>query len=443
MSIQLGSANLTGNCIPPVSASDSVPFERYESNVRTYCRAFPTVFCNAKGARLFDEAGRAYIDFFAGAGALNYGHNPTDIRDRLIAYLREDGVGHALDMYTVAKREFIDRFVTSILQPRGYDYKIQFCGPTGANSVEAALKLARLATGRHTVAAFTGGWHGMTAGCLQVTSNLESRASAGGPLGPTTFFPFADGPKPLADGLSYIESLFADSSSGMDLPAAMILETVQSEGGIYVAPPEWLKGIRAICKRHGVLLIVDDVQVGCGRTGDFFSFERAGIEPDLVCLSKSIGGYGLPMALVLMRRDLDVWKPGQHTGTFRGNQLSFVAAGAALDRWVDDRFATTVRRKGEIVRSALASLAAVDPRIAVRGIGLIHGVDLGRIGPAVARAVSHRCFERGLIVECCGRGDTVLKILPPLVIEDELLADGLGILHAAVLAELSEKSKRG
>jgi diaminobutyrate-2-oxoglutarate transaminase len=417
--------------------TDTTLFERRESNVRTYCRTFPAVFSRAKGARLFDEAGTEYIDFFAGAGALNYGHNPTDIRERLISYLRSDSVSHALDMYTVAKHAFLDGFVTSILEPRGFDFKVQFCGPTGANAVEAAIKLARLATGRHTLAAFTGGWHGMTTGCLQVTANRESRASAGGPLGQTTFLPFPAGPKALPDTLGYIESLFSDPSSGMELPAAIILETVQAEGGIYVAPSEWLRGVRAICDRYGVLLVVDDIQVGCGRTGTFFSFERAGIQPDLVCLSKSIGGYGLPMSLLLMRRELDVWKPGQHTGTFRGNQLSFVAAAAALEHWKDDSLSSAVTRRGEIVRSTLARLASADARIAVRGIGLIHGVDLSGIGPVAARAVSRRCFAGGLIVECCGRGDTVLKILPPLVIDDDLLVAGLNILCKCVLAELN------
>ena len=422
--------------LPP--AGDEI-FEQYESNVRTYCRSFPAVFRRAKGAELVDQRGRVYIDFFAGAGALNYGHNPEFIRDRLIAYLREDYVTHALDMFTVAKRDFLTRFVNVILSARGLDYKVQFCGPTGADAVEAALKLARLATGRQTVAACTGGWHGMTAGCLQVTSNRDTRSTAGMPLPFTTFLPFPEGPFARADSLGAIEAAFEDPSSGVEKPAAIIVETVQSESGVYVASVEWLRGLRSLCDRHGVLLIVDDVQVGCGRTGQFFSFERAGIEPDIVCLSKSIGGYGLPMSLVLMRRRIDVWKRAQHTGTFRGNQLAFVAATAALEYWEDDRLAREVARKGALVHQALAPLQQFDDRIAVRGLGLILGVDLHRAGgPALAAAVAQRCFQAGLIIERCGRGDTVLKLLPPLTIDDPRLLAGCQIIVDAIAAEVAQ-----
>jgi diaminobutyrate-2-oxoglutarate transaminase len=398
-------------------------FERYESNVRSYCRSFPVVFQRAKGAELFDESGRRYIDFFAGAGALNYGHNPDFIQEKLIAYLRSDSVSHALDMFTVAKRDFLTRFVDIVLAPRSLDYKVQFVGPTGADAVEAALKLARLATGRHTMAAFTGGWHGMTTGCLQVTSDRDTRATAGAPLAFTTFLPYADGPVSGDDSLARIEAIFDDASSGVETPAAMIVETVQSEGGVYVAPVEWLRGLRSICDRHGILLIVDDVQVGCGRTGSFFSFERAGVEPDIVCLSKSIGGYGLPMSLVLMRRKLDVWKRAQHTGTFRGNQLAFIAASAALEHWKDDRFSESITRKGELVRGSLLGQQ-------LRGIGLLHGVELE--SPEHAKEAAARCFEKGLVIERCGRGGTVLKIMPPLTIDESLLVAGCEILAEAV-----------
>lgn len=411
-------------------------FERYESNVRSYCRSFPVVFQRAKDAQLFDESGRAYIDFFAGAGALNYGHNPDFIKERLIDYLSNDNVTHALDMFTVAKREFLTRFVDIILKPRSLDYKVQFCGPTGADAVEAALKLARLATGRHTLASFTGGWHGMTTGCLQVTSDRDTRATAGAPLPFTTFLPYPAGPvaRTTTESLAAIEALFVDASSGVEKPAAMIVETVQSEGGVYVAPIEWLRGLRSICDRHGVLLIVDDVQVGCGRTGAFFSFERAGIEPDIVCLSKSIGGYGLPLSLVLMRRELDVWKRAQHTGTFRGNQLAFIAASTALDFWKNDRFAQSIMKKGELLRSTLSKgLSTLDDKIEVRGLGMVNGVDLAHAGGGdrAARAAA-QCFNDGLVIERAGRGGTVLKIQPPLTIDEKLLVAGCEILMKAL-----------
>jgi diaminobutyrate-2-oxoglutarate transaminase len=414
---------------------DVAIFERRESQVRTYSRAFPTVFARAKDALLFDEAGRAYIDFFAGAGALNYGHNPDFIKPLLVEYLLQDRVIHGLDMFTTAKRAFLERFERIILEPRKLDYKVQFCGPTGANAVEAALKLARLITGRPNIAAFSGGWHGMSSAALSVTGNRAHRASAGTPLNNTISLPFADGPFRMGDSLGYIESLFIDPNSGLDLPAAFILETVQAEGGIYPAPAEWLRGLRSLCDRYGVLLIVDDIQVGCGRTGTFFSFEEAGIVPDIVCLSKSIGGYGLPMSLVLMKRELDQWKPGQHTGTFRGNQLAFVAATAALELWADPDFTDGLAERSAMLKTLLRGIADSRPGLVLRGKGFIWGLDFTSAGgPAASAAASRNAFADGLIIESCGRDDVVLKVLPPIVTQSDVLARGCAILQDAIAA---------
>lgn len=420
--------------VPDRPAGSTAVFETHESNVRGYCRAFPAVFVRSNGALQWDEAGKRYIDFFSGAGALNYGHNPNEIKQRLIEYLANDGVTHALDMYTPAKRAFLETFRDVVLRPRSLDYKVQFCGPTGANSVEAALKLARLATGRTNVVSFTGGWHGMTAACLSICGNREHRQAAGTPLPFTTFLPYPDGPYEFKNALEYTEALFEDPNSGFDLPAALILETVQGEGGIYVAPPEWLRGIRSLCDKHDVLLIVDDIQVGCGRTGTFFSFESAGIVPDIVCLSKSIGGYGLPMSLLLMRPELDVWKPGQHTGTFRGNQLAFVAAAAALENWRDPTFISGIGQRAEVVERCLRErVASFDPNIRVRGRGMMWGIDFARAGgPALAKEVRENCFRAGLIIECCGREDTVIKVMPPINVDLEVLAEGLNLLVDAI-----------
>jgi diaminobutyrate-2-oxoglutarate transaminase len=415
-------------------APDVTVFETVESEVRSYCRTFPAVFRRAKGAHLYDETGRRWIDFFAGAGALNYGHNPEFIKQQLIAYLEDDGLTHGLDMYSSAKRTFLERFRDVVLAPRGLDYKVQFCGPTGANAVEAALKLARLVTGRTTVAGFTGGWHGMSAACLSVTGNREHRQSAGTPLPFTVMLPYPVGPYPMPGSLAYIESLLADSNSGLDLPAAFLLETLQSEGGIYAAPPEWLRGLRRICDRYGILMIVDDIQVGCGRTGSFFSFEEAGVVPDIVTLSKSIGGYGLPMSLVLMKPEIDRWKPAQHTGTFRGNQLAFVAAAAALDLWRDGRLEAEVARKAAVVRLYLEERLGGCDGIELRGRGLMIGIDLVQAagGGETAKRAGRLAFERGLVIERCGRDDTVLKVMPPLTIEDDVLREGLEILVGAI-----------
>jgi diaminobutyrate-2-oxoglutarate transaminase len=398
-------------------------FDDLESEVRTYCRSFPTVFVRSSGHHLFDEKGKKYIDFFSGAGSLNYGHNPPRIKARLIEYLQQDGITHGLDMATAAKRDFLERFEATILRPRGLSYKVQFCGPTGANSVEAALKLARKVSGRTTILFFKRGYHGLSLGALSVTDNPTKRKAAGVPLPYAMPIPF-DGYEGREDSLQQIESLL-ESMQGAEKPAAIIVETIQAEGGINVASFDWLRELAALAHRHGVLLIVDDIQVGCGRTGPFFSFEPAGFTPDIVCLSKSIGGYGLPMAIVLIKPDLDRWAPGEHTGTFRGNNLAFVAATEALTFWEDDAFSREVERKGALARTLLEELVARDlpEGCQVRGRGLIQGVDIPRDG--LAKRISQLAFERGLVIETAGPKDNVLKLLPPLTIDDESLRLGI------------------
>lgn len=401
-------------------------FDAHESEVRSYCRSFPALFAKAKGAQLFTAAGKPYIDFFAGAGTLNYGHNPDFIKERLLAYLSSDAISHGLDFHTEAKRDFIDSFVDHVLVPRGLDYKLQFTGPTGANAVEAALKLARKVTGRAGVIAFMGAYHGLSMGSLAVTGNRSKRAAAGASLPDASFVPFPDGRMPGVDSLAYLEQVLTDTHSGTDTPAAVIVETVQAEGGINVAPIEWLQGLRQLCTRHGILLICDDIQVGCHRTGPFFSFDRAGIAPDMVVLSKAISGYGLPMSLLLLRPELDQWKPGEHTGTFRGNQLAFVGGQAALEMAAAlDMPACVARGEERLRRFVTDRLLPLDQRLSARGVGMIWGLDCGAIADGLAERVSARCFERGLVIETAGRRDSVLKFLPPLTIDAELLDEGL------------------
>lgn len=413
------------------SAHDTTIFETSESNVRLYCRTFPAVFDRAKGSEVFDTTGKRYIDFFSGAGTLNYGHNNDFIKRRVIDYLSRDGIMHALDKHTVAKRELLLGLRQTILAPRGLDYKVQFCGPTGTNSVEAALKLVRKVTGRTGVFAFTGAFHGMTLGSASISGGRGVRAGTGLPLANTAFIPYPDGPKGPFDSIGYMERLLDDPCSGVDVPAAVFLETVQMEGGVYVAPAEWLQALRRFTEERGILLVCDDIQVGCGRVGSFFSFERAGIAPDLVTLSKSISGYGFPMALLLMKPQLDAWRPGEHTGTFRGNQLSIVAAAAAIELWKDGAFEASVREKGEILGRIVREELA--PGGGARGLGMVYGIDLGqRGGPERAQEVQRRCFERGLIVELCGRHDEVVKLLPPLTTTVAELEEGCGILRDAL-----------
>ncbi|MCD8537013.1 MAG: diaminobutyrate--2-oxoglutarate transaminase [Burkholderiaceae bacterium] len=410
-------------------------FEQYESEVRGYCRNFPAVFSSAKGAWMTDTSGQRYLDFFSGAGVLNYGHNNDRIKQPLIRYLLGDGITHTLDMYSEAKQRFIQRFNDVVLKPRGLSYKFQFPGPTGTNAVEAALKLARKVTGRQTVVNFTNAFHGMTLGSLAVTGNSFKRAGAGVPLHHTAAVPFEGYLGQEIDTLQYLEAMLIDNGSGMEIPAAVIVETVQAEGGVNVASNEWLTRLRAITKQHDILLIVDDIQVGCGRTGAFFSFEDAGIEPDIITLSKSLSGYGLPLALVLMRPELDVWSPGEHNGTFRGHCPAFVTATAALDFWADNDLEMSVRKKSKLVQRRLDAMVQ-EPEIEadIRGRGLIWGVEFS--DRELAAQVSQACFERGLIIETAGIDDQVLKLLPSLTIDEADLNHGLDIIEQSLQAVL-------
>ncbi|MFI9275588.1 diaminobutyrate--2-oxoglutarate transaminase [Kitasatospora sp. NPDC052896] len=420
---------------PPHPTEDLSVFHRLESEVRLYCRKFPVLFERAKGAELYTGDGRRFIDFFCGAGTLNYGHNPEPVKRRITEYLAADGLMHGLDMHTVAKRDFLSALDEVVLRPCGLDHKVQFCGPTGTDAVEAALKIARRATGRSGVIAFTGGYHGMSKGSLEVTGSRRARRAGQVGGADVTFVPYEDGPLGPFDSLGLIERLLVDRSSGVSLPAAVILEPVQMEGGVYPASFGWLRELRAMTERHGILLIMDEIQTGCGRTGTFFGFEPSGVVPDLVTVSKSISGYGFPLSLALIRRDLDVWEPGEHTGTFRGNQLAFVAATAALGLWRQDGFHAARAAAAQQLAGFRATAQAVDPDIVVRGRGMALGVDLGRAGgPGRAERVQKYAFEHGLVIELCGRDDEVVKVLPPLTIDAEVLERGLGILHDALLA---------
>ncbi|WP_142847458.1 diaminobutyrate--2-oxoglutarate transaminase [Telmatospirillum sp. J64-1] len=408
-------------------------FEELESKVRSYVRDFPTVFTRATGHTVFDENGRRYIDFFAGAGVLNYGHNNPLLKARLIDYMSRDGIAHGLDMATEAKRDLLNTLNDVILAPRDMKYKVMFPGPTGTNSVESALKLARKITGRSMIIGFTNGFHGMTMGSLAVTGNSTKRGGAGIPLTNAFSMPFDGYLGEDVDTVDVLARYLDDRGSGMDLPAAVIVETVQGEGGINVASFDWLKRLEKLCRKHGMLMIVDDIQMGCGRTGPFFSFEPAGIKPDIICLSKAIGGFGLPLALTLFKPEYDKWTPGEHNGTFRGNNLAFVAATEALMAyWQDDGLEKAVQEKGEMVRLRLEQMAdRFDGLVeGVRGRGLVQGMVFGAEG--MASAVAHEAFSRGLIIETAGFTSNVLKVMPPLTICEEALVKGLDILEEAI-----------
>jgi diaminobutyrate-2-oxoglutarate transaminase len=376
---------------------------------------------------MHDDAGGRYLDFLSGCSTLNYGHNHPVLKQALLDYINSDGITHGLDLHTEAKADFLDTFEKLILRPRALAYRAMFTGPTGTNAVEAALKLARKVTGRQHVIAFTNGFHGMTLGALACTGNAAKRDGAGIPLSHVSHEAYDGYFGPEVDTADLLDQRLSDPSSGLDAPAAILVETVQGEGGLNVASPEWLRAIAAIAKRHGALLIVDDIQAGCGRTGHFFSFEEAGIVPDIVTLAKSLSGMGLPFALTLVRPVLDQWEPGEHNGTFRGNNHAFVTATAALRHfWADDAFAADIERRGNLLGCRLDRIAA-EHGLSTRGRGMMRGLDVGS-GEAASQ-ITGSAFERGLIIETSGAHDEVVKVLAPLVIDDATLGHGLDIVE--------------
>ncbi|MGB1908260.1 MAG: diaminobutyrate--2-oxoglutarate transaminase, partial [Spongiibacter sp.] len=310
----------------------------------------------------------------------------------------------------------------------------------GTNAVEAALKLARKVTGRNTIVSFTNGFHGVTLGSVAATGNSHHRGGAGVALGDVSRMPFCGYHGRDIDSLKMMDTLLSDPSSGVDLPAAMIVECVQGEGGLNVANADWLRGLEKLCRKHDILLIIDDIQAGCGRTGTFFSFEPSGIKPDIVTMSKSLSGYGLPFAIVLLRPDLDVWEPGEHNGTFRGNNHAFVTATAAIrEFWKDETFANSVIEKAAIVADRFKKISDRYgvTRVKPKGRGMMQGISMadGDTADAVAKA----CFERGLVIETCGNRGQIVKCFCPLTIEKDELIRGLDIMAEAV-AEVVEKA---
>ncbi len=408
-------------------------FEEIESEVQSYARSFPRVFNRAKGELMWDEDDNQYLDFLAGAGTLNYGHNNPIFKDILLEYIQNDGITHGLDMHTKAKGEFLQAFNDKILKPRNMDYMVQFTGPTGTNAVEAAMKLARNVTGQQNIVTFTNGFHGVSLGALAATGNSHHRNAAGVSLNGTHRMPYDGYLGENIDTTEYLDRVLSDSSSGINSPAAVIVETVQGEGGINVASVEWLQNLQTVCKKHGLLFIIDDIQAGCGRTGDYFSFEEAGIEPDIITLSKSLGGYGLPFAVVLMKPELDQWKPGEHNGTFRGNNLAFVTAKAAIDNyWSDNHFSDEIKRKGQYTSERLESIVSQygDGNFTTKGRGMFQGINC--VNGEIAGKITRSAFKKGLIIETSGADDHIVKIFCPLVISDENLKKGIDIVESAV-----------
>ena len=411
-------------------------FEALESNVRYYCRRWPAVFASARGAVITAEDGTQYLDFFAGAGALSYGHNNPVLVDVAIEHLRAGRLTHSLDTFTVEKRQFLEAMQRYVLAPRQLDMVVQTVGPTGATAVEAALQLAQKISGRRAVLGFAGSYHGMTYRASSISASMAGRAVSAH-LKDFVALPFVEH---VSDAdLELLERTLHTPVDGERI-GAVIIEPTQGEGGARAFDPLYLRAIRTLCDEAGVIVIADEVQAGVGRTGPFFSFEGSGLDPDIVCVSKSISGLGLPMALNLIRRGLDNWGAGEFSGTFRGNNLAFSTSARMLEtHWADSTLEKQTELNGRTVRTALEAMAlgAGEGRFAVRGNGLLCGLDVG--DTRLAADIATAAFERQLIVETCGAGDTTVKLLVPLTIDEAQLHDGLARLGDAVAATCSDR----
>lgn len=437
------------------AAPDVYAFVRAkESAARSYADSVDRVLDSGVLSRVWDVEGRSYLDFLSNAGTLAAGHNHPKLVAAVQDFLTSGHVQQALDITTVAKHRFLTALLHTLPLPFAEHCKIQFCGPSGADATEAALKLFKTATGRSTVLAFHGAYHGMTAGALAMTGNRTAKEHVAGLMPDVHFLPypypyrcpFGLGAEGWRTSLTYVERLLADPCSGVRTPAAVFVEPVQGEGGVVPAPPQWLRGLRRITADHGVPLVVDEVQTGFGRTGAMFAFEAAGIEPDAVLMSKAVGG-GFPLAVVAYHEKYDVWAPGAHAGTFRGNQIAMAAGAAVLDLIRAEGLAERAMELGHHLAARLCALATTHPEIGdVRGRGLMWGLEIVDPGGAVdplgsrpadgarAAAVKQTCLDDGLILESGGRHGAVLRLLPPLVVELAELDEAVAILDHALAA---------
>lgn len=429
-----------------------------ESNARSYPRRLPLVLKRAAGIYVEDIEGRVFIDCLAGAGTLALGHNHPVVVDAISAALHDELPLHTLDLMTPIK----DRFVQDLFDILPADFarnaKVQFCGPTGADAIEAAVKLVKTATGRGTMLAFQGAYHGMTQGTLQLMGSLGPKVPLNSTLSGVQFLPYPydyrcplglRGETGVKAGLHFIQSVLTDPEGGVPSPAGMILEAIQGEGGVIPAPAAWLRGIRALTATADVPLIIDEIQSGLGRTGRMFAFEYAGITPDAITLSKAIGG-SLPLSVVVYRGELDQWKPGAHAGTFRGNQLAMAAGSATIRYLRSEGLLGHAEAMGKRLAGALTQMQVIHPQLGdIRGRGLMLGAEivdpnaspdaLGNpaAAPALAKTIQHECLRRGLILELGGRHGCVVRFLPPLIITEREIDRVVDIFAEALRAALS------
>jgi diaminobutyrate-2-oxoglutarate transaminase len=432
-----------------------------ESNARTYARVFDRILVRGASAKVWDADGNIYTDLLACAGALPLGHNHPYVTQRVTEFLNSGQILQALDIATPAKVEFLKQLWLALPGEFAKDARVQFCGPTGSDAVEAAMKLFKSTTGRRSVLAFHGGYHGMTLGSLSLMGNVTPKSAVSGLTPEVHFLPYPNSARcPFGVGgeagedliLQYIDNVLCDPESGITKPAMMILEAVQGEGGCIPASNRWLHKIREITLRHDVPLVVDEVQTGFGRTGSMFAHEDSGIVPDAIVLSKALGG-GFPMALLCYNKKYDTWAPGTHAGTFRGNQIAMVSGAATLQFIREHKIPKQVQELGNRLQDRLRILAREFDCIGdIRGRGLMVGAEIvqpsrgktSAIAPLdgeLAKLIKRECFTRGVIIETGGRFGAVLRFLPPLTISGEEIDEAMGVLRASIASASKKYAK--
>jgi len=401
-----------------------------ESGARTYASTFQTVFDRGAGVRMRDQSGREIIDCLACAGALPLGHNHPEIREALIEFINSGHVQQVLDLTTPAKVEFTRELYSLLPREWARQAKIQFCSPSGSDAVEAAMKLTRFATQRYPIIAFHGAYHGMTSGALAAMGNTGPKCGTGMAVNGVHFAPYpyryrcpfgTDGSQTDDLSIQYLSTILNDPESGITKPAAVIVEIVQGEGGCIPASDRWLRELRKLTQEQDIPLVIDEVQTGFARTGAMFAFERAGILPDVLILSKAVGG-GFPLAVIVYDQSLDLWPRGMHVGTFRGNQIAMVAGKVTMEILERDRIAHHATEMGKELSNGLSELARLHSELGdIRGRGLMLGVEVidpftGCRNGALAREIRQAAFENGLLIEAGGRDGAVIRFLPPLII---------------------------
>lgn len=439
-----------------LDADEALDFQaRHESQVRAYPRCLPLAIDRAQGVWVWDTRGQKYLDFLSGAGALALGHHHSEVDDEITTQIAKYLPYQTLDLTSPVRNCFMKELLSFLPSQFAREPRVQFCGPSGADAVEAALKLAKIYTGRSGIFSFQGGYHGATSSALSVTGNLAMKRRISGIMPGVHFLPYPysfrcpfglGGDAGARAGLSYLESILADPESGIEKPAAVILEVIQGEGGVIPAPKFWLQELRRITREHSILLIVDEVQSGIARTGAPFAYQASGITPDILVLSKAVGG-GLPLSVLVFDASLDVWQRGEHRGTFRGNQLAMAAGTKTLQIIRRDKLCRHATAMGKRLLQGLKEIASSEPDIVgeVRGRGLMVGMEIVHgtaaksgcpppHGTERAARIQREALKRGLIIECGGRHSCVIRFLPALISEKEHIDRSIGIIADAIKA---------